>query len=55
MLQDAADELDVVGGAADGGRHAGPEEGADGREAGGQRCAVLLWVTSLTGGSVRKC
>merc|ERR1719384_1652912 len=41
MLDDAADELEVVGGAADCGVHAGPDEGADGREAGGQRHAVL--------------
>ena len=41
VLDDAADELEVVGGAADCGVHAGPDEGADGREARGQRHAVL--------------
>ena len=51
MLDDAADELEVVGGAADCGVHAGPDEGADGREARGQRHAVI-GVISLTGGSV---
>ena len=41
MFDDVAHELEVVCGAADGGRHAGPDEGADGREARGQRKAVV--------------
>ena len=41
MLDDVAHELEVVSGAADGGGHAGPDEGADGREVGGQRKAVV--------------
>ena len=40
MFEDAADELDVVRGGADGGVHAGAEEGAHRREAGGKRDAV---------------
>ena len=51
MFEDAADELDVVGGGADGGVHAGAEERAHRREAGGQRHAIRRGVSPWTGGS----
>ena len=41
VLDDVAHELDVVGGAADRGRHPGLQEGPDGREVRGRRHAVL--------------
>ena len=50
MFEDAADELDVVRGGADGGVHAGAEERAHRREAGGKRNAVRGGVSPWTGG-----
>ena len=50
MFEDAADELDVVRGGADGGVHAGAEEGAHRREAGRQWHAVGRGVSPWTGG-----